>query len=127
MTPQKISIGNNSHINRGVILDGRGRLFIGDNVSISHNVSILTGSHNINSQKFSAVFLPIYINDYVWIGANATILQNVKIGKGAVICAGAIVTKDVESYSIVAGIPAKEIGKRNNHLNYKCRGFEPFT
>lgn len=127
MTPQKIKIGEHSHINRGCLLDGRGSITIGDNVSISHNVSIITGSHKINAPNFSAKFLPIKIEDYVWIGANATILQNVTIGKGAVICAGAVVTKDIVPYSIVAGVPAKQIGIRNKELNYKCNGYEPLT
>ena len=127
MTPQKIKIGEYSHINRGCLLDGRGSITIGNNVSISHNVSIITGSHKINAPNFRAKFLPIKIDDYVWIGANATILQNVTIGKGAVICAGAVVTKDIAPYSIVAGIPAKQIGIRNKELNYKCNGYEPLT
>ena len=127
MTPQKIKIGDNSHINRGCLLDGRGGILIGNNVSISHNVSLITGSHNINAPNFSAIFMPININDYVWIGANVTVLQNVKIGQGAVVCAGAVVTKDVEPYSIVAGTPARPIGKRNKQLNYKCNGYEPLT
>ena len=71
--------------------------------------------------------MPININDYVWIGANVTVLQNVKIGQGAVVCAGSVVTKDVEPYSIVAGTPARPIGKRNKQLNYKCNGYEPLT
>lgn len=71
--------------------------------------------------------MPININDYVWIGANVTVLQNVKIGQGAVVCAGSVVTKDVEPYSIVAGTPARPIGKRYKQLNYKCNGYEPLT
>lgn len=127
MTPQKMSIGEHSHINRGCVLDARGGLRIGANVSISHNVNIMTGSHDYNSTPFRGKFLPVEICDYVWIGTNATILQNVKIGEGAVICAGAVVTKDVPPYSIMGGVPAKKIGERNHHLNYQCNGYAPFT
>ena len=57
----------------------------------------------------------------------AIVLQGVKIGKGAVIAAGSVVTKDIEPYSIVAGVPAKVIGKRNPDLDYKCLWKIPFV
>lgn len=71
--------------------------------------------------------MPIFIDDYVWIGVGAIVLQGVKIGKGAVIAAGSVVTKDIEPYSIVAGVPAKVIGKRNPDLDYKCLWKIPFV
>lgn len=122
-----IEIGNYTHINRDVFLDGRGSIFIGNNVSISHNVSIVTGSHDCNSSNFYGRYLPIKIDDYAWIGINAIILQNVKIGKGAVVAAGAVVTKDVPPYAIVGGSPAKIIGYRNNNLSYQCKWDTPFV
>lgn len=125
--PQGISIGNNSNINRGCILDGRGTLIIGNSVSISHRVMILSGSHQMNSHNFSGEYLPISIDDYVWIGAGAIILNNVHIGEGAVVAAGAVVTKDVAPYSMVGGIPAKKIGSRSKNLNYKCSWPIPFA
>ena len=127
MTPQQLTIGEYSHINRGCLIDARGSITIGSNVSISHNVSIISGSHDYNSKNFRGRFLPITIEDYVWIGNNATILQNVTIGKGAVVCAGAVVTKDVEPYSVVAGIPAEKIRERNKNIQYHCKGFTPFA
>ncbi len=127
MTPQQLTIGEYSHINRGCLLDARGSITIGDNVSISHHVSIMSGSHDYNSKSFRGRFLPIKIEDYAWIGNNATILQHVTIGKGAVVCAGAVVTKDVEPFSVVAGIPAKKIRERNKNIQYHCKGFTPFA
>lgn len=127
ITPQRLQIGNHSHINRNCLLDARGFIVIGDNVSVSHNVSIITGSHDIHSKNFQARFLPIKINNHAWIGANAILLQNITIGEGAVVCAGAVVSKDVKPFSIVAGVPAKVIGNRRKDLNYQCNGFEPFT
>ena len=126
ITPQRLTIGNHSHINRGCTLDARGTIKIGENVSISHGVAIITGSHDKDSYNFQARFLPIRIDDYAWIGVNATILQNVHVGKGAVVCAGAVVTHDVKPYTIVGGIPAREIGNRNQNFNYQCNGLEPF-
>nr|WP_297646051.1 DapH/DapD/GlmU-related protein [uncultured Treponema sp.] len=61
------------------------------------------------------------MGDYAFIGVNVTVLHSVKIGKGAVVCAGAVVTKDVPDFAVVAGIPAKVIGTRNENLNYICR------
>lgn len=127
MSLPKIRIGSSSHINKGCLLDGRGSLTIGDNVSVSFGAKILSGGHDHQSEMFRGVFLPVRIEDNVWIGANATILQNVRIGKGAVVCAGAVVTKDVEPYAIVGGVPARKIGERNHNLQYKCEGFMPFT
>ena len=127
MEPGRIRIGNNSHINRGCLLDGRGGLTIGNSVSVSHHVSIITGSHDKDSHDFREKDLPIVIHDYAWIGANATILQHVTIGRGAVVCAGAVVVKDVPEFTVVGGVPAKAIGRRNNKLDYKCKWITPFT
>lgn len=120
LEPSRLSIGNNTHINRGCILDARGFLSIGDSVSISYNVAIMTGSHDSMSPTFSGRHLPIFIEDYVWIGVGAKILNDVRIGRGAIVAAGSVVTKDVPPYSIVAGIPAKPIGERIKELDYKC-------
>lgn len=126
-SPHRISIGENTHINRGCFIDGRGSCFIGNNVSISHNVSLVTGGHDYNSKTFSGIYVPITIKDYAWIGINVTILQGIVIGKGAVVAAGSVVTKDVEDFTIVGGIPAKVIGKRRHDLDYKCKWELPFV
>ena len=120
LAPGKIVIGNNSHINQGVLLDGRGGITIGDSVSISHRVQIMTGTHDIQSRDFRGYVKPVSIGDYAFIGVGSTILGGI-IGKGAVICAGAVVTKDVPDYAVVAGIPAKVIGERNRDLDYVCK------
>ena len=103
-------------------------MIIGNNCSISCDVKIITGSHDTQSPSFKYKPQKITIDDYVWIGVGAIILGGVHLGKGAVICAGAVVTKDVIPYSIVGGVPAKHIGNRNHNLNYtilKDDGFWP--
>lgn len=125
--PNRLVIGNFSHINKGCFLDARGGIVIGNNVSISHNVSIITGSHDAMSSNFKGVFKPVCIEDNVWVGVNATILQGVKIGFGAVVAAGAVVTKDIPAYTIVGGVPAREIGKRTEKLSYRCNWKIPFV
>ena len=108
-------------------LDLRNPICIGNHVIIGAGTEILTTSHYIDSPSFEQKEYGITIEDYVWIGANATILKNVRIGKGAVICAGAVVTKDVEPYAIIGGVPGKKIGERNRNLKYECDGYMPFT
>lgn len=122
LSPWRLTIGNYSHINRRCFIDSRapGGVKIGSNVSISHNVSIVSGSHDVNDKNFAFTSGEIVIGDYAFIGVNAIILKNVHIGKGAVISAGAVVTKDVEPYAIMAGVPAKIIGYRSKILDYKC-------
>ena len=127
MEPPRLTIGNHSHINRGCLLDARGNINIGDNVSVSHDVKLVTGGHDAQSANFIGIFKPITIDDYAWIGVGATVLQGIRIGEGAVVAAGALVTKDVPPYTIVAGVPAKKIGERNRRLSYQCNGWLPFT
>jgi acetyltransferase-like isoleucine patch superfamily enzyme len=128
ITPgQKTYIGKNTHINHGCFFDTRGGLRIGENVSISHNVSIITVTHDTQSYNFRLKSARVRIDDFAWIGLNATILQGVIIGKGAVVAAGAVVTKDVQPFEIVAGVPARKIGNRNCDLNYKIHWNALFT
>lgn len=121
----KIKIGDNTSVGRYSYLDGRGELIIGNNVSISPYVFFITGSHELNSDDFKFKVENIIIEDYVWIGTRATIKGGVRIGKGAVIATGAVVTKDVEEYTVVGGIPAKKIGERDKNLNYNI-DWNPF-
>lgn len=118
LEPKKLQIGNNSSVGWFSLLDCRGGIKIGDNVTVASYCKLVTGSHNINDPKFTASFLPIEIGDYAWIGTGAIILQNVKIGKGAVVCAGAVVTKDVPDFTVAGGVPARYIKKRNKEVNY---------
>ena len=123
----KISIGSNTHVNRGCFFDARAGIAIGNNVSISHRVTLMTGSHDARSKTLTGDFRPITIEDYVWIGVNATILKGVTVGRGAVVAAGAVVTKDVAPYTIAGGVPAKKIGDRRKDLEYAPAWGIPFV
>ena len=119
LTTDQINIGSHVYFNSHVMInaDLGGLIRIGDHVSIGPNVVMRASNHifedrNIPIQKQGHRPGKIMIEDDVWIGANVTVLSDVTIGKGAVIAAGAVVTKDVPSYSIVGGIPAKEIAQR---------------
>ena len=100
--------------------DARGGIFIGHDTVIASHVKLITGSHDIDSPEFTADFLPIHIGHHCWIGTGAIILQGVDIGDGAVVSAGAVVTKDVEPWTVVGGVPARVIRKRTPDLDYKC-------
>lgn len=125
--PNNLFVGDYTHINRGCLIDARGGITIGNNVSISYGVKLLTGSHDISSPTFRANYLPITIEEFAWLGAGCTILNNVRIGKGAVVCAGAVVTRDVEDYAVVGGIPARKLKTRPQNLQYHCIWDSPFT
>jgi maltose O-acetyltransferase len=118
--PRKITIGQDSIIGENAVLDGRKDLVIGDHVAIASEVMIYNSQHDIEDKDFKAIEAPVFIEDYVFIGPRAIILPAVKIGKGAIVAAGAVVTKEVPSFAIVGGVPAKIIGeRRNKSLSYK--------
>jgi acetyltransferase-like isoleucine patch superfamily enzyme len=106
-------MGHHSVINQKCRLDNRGSIIIGNNVAISAEVCILTADHDLQSPKFDGRTRQVSIGDFAFIGTRALLLPGVAVGKGAAIAAGAIVTKDVPDFAIVAGCPAKEIGRRN--------------
>lgn len=115
-----IEIGKDTIIGDNAFLDGRDKLIIGDHVDIASSVMVYNSEHDVNSEDFHAVTTPVEIGDYVFIGPRAIILPGVKIGKGAVVAAGAVVTKDVLAYQIVGGVPAEVIGERKlKDLHYK--------
>jgi acetyltransferase-like isoleucine patch superfamily enzyme len=113
-----ITIGNNSVINGRCRLDNRGTITIGNFVSISSDVIILTADHDLDSSCFLGRNKKVSIDDYVWIGTRVLIMPGISIGKGAVIAAGSVVTKNILPYEVVAGVPAKVIKQRTKNLNY---------
>ena len=118
--PKNISIGEGTIIGGGCFLDGRAKLSIGKQVDIASDVMIYNSEHDLESPKFTATEEPVYIGDYVFIGPRAIILPGVRVGNGAVIAAGAVVTKDVPEKAIVGGVPAKIIGERKlEKLDYQ--------
>lgn len=118
--PHKIIIGEDSLIGDHVFLDGRAKLKIGDHVDIASQVMIYNSEHDLTNETMKAREEDVEIGDYVFIGPRAIILPGVSIGHGAVVAAGAVVTRDVPERSIVGGVPAKEIGRRNiKDLNYR--------
>lgn len=123
-----INIGKNSVIARKCYLDGRaGTIEIGDNVSIAPECSIISMSHSIESPTFETVMKPVVLSNYAWLGSRVMIMAGVTVGEGGVAAAGAVVTKDIEAYTVVGGIPAKKIAERVKDLNYKLNYFPFFN
>jgi acetyltransferase-like isoleucine patch superfamily enzyme len=107
---KNIHLGKNVFINAGCKFQDQGGITIGDNVLIGHNVVMATLNHNEDVKKRGNLIpAPINIGNDVWIGSNATILSGVSVGDGAIIAAGAVVTKDVKAKTVVGGVPAKYI------------------
>lgn len=120
--PNGLDLDENVAIGWFVHLDARAGIKVGHNCNISSYSKLITGSHDIDDPMFTAEFKPITIGHHVWIGTGATVLQGVNIGDGAVIAAGAVVTKNIPSYEIWGGVPAKFIRKRNKNIEYKVKG-----
>lgn len=111
-----IEIGQKSFINFGVSMIDVGKIIIGDHVLIGPNTGIYTAIHPTDPEirsKGVQKARPIIIEDKAWIGGSVTILPGVRIGYGAIVGAGAVVTKDVPAMTIVAGNPAKTIREIN--------------
>lgn len=126
-SPWKLSIGKGSIIGDNAVLDARSGLEIGKNVNISSNVSIWTLQHDHRSPQFRCPApkekkMAVNIGDRVWLGSNVIVLPGVTIGEGAVCCAGSVVTKDVEPFAVVAGVPAKKVNERPRVLEYEFGG-----
>lgn len=118
--PNGVKIGDNSIIGDHCFLDGRAPLTIGNHTDIASQVLIYNDEHDINSPTFANSFGPVIIGDYVFIGPRAIILPNIKIGNGAVVAAGAVVTKDIPPFEIWGGVPAKKIADRQlKNPNYR--------
>lgn len=115
--PWKIRIGSDVWINRGCELYGAmmskdGFITIGNNCALGPRVRILSASHDYRYLELPDTAANVTIEDFVWVGAGATILPGVVLGKGAVVAAASVVTKDVAPFTVVGGNPARFIKNR---------------
>ena len=109
---KNITIGKNVFLNMGCKFQDQGGIFIDDGALIGHNVVLATLNHAMDpADRATMIPAPIHIGKRVWIGANATVLPGVTIGDGAIVAAGAVVTKDVPENTVVGGVPARVMRK----------------
>ena len=107
---KNIHIGENVFINSGCKMQDQGGIYIGDDVLIGHNACLLTLNHVSDPESRADMYPePVHIEDKAWLGSNVTVLPGVRIGEGAIVAAGAVVTKDVEPGTVVGGVPARFI------------------
>lgn len=116
--PWNIKIGN-SVVGPNNVIDGRGGVEIGNSVCTASFANIWTMQHNPQSTSFGTISGKVVVEDYAWISSRATVLPGRTIGKGSVIAAGGMISKDCEPYGIYAGIPAVKKGNRREDLDYK--------
>lgn len=101
----KIKFGQDVLLSHQVFLQGAGGLTFGSKIMVGPRVSFITAGHDLITRQ--ATTGPIVVEDGVWIGAGAMILPNVTLGAGAVVAAGAVVTRDVAAGTVVGGVPAR--------------------
>lgn len=123
-TYENIYLGNHVYLGPDLMfMTTRAKIYVGDHVVFGPKILVITGNHRIDlanryidtitdGEKRPEDDEDVVFKGDNWIGANAVILKGVTVGEGAVIAAGAVVTKDVPPYTIVGGVPAKVIGKR---------------
>jgi acetyltransferase-like isoleucine patch superfamily enzyme len=114
----RVEIGAGTIVGFDCILDGRCGLRLGANVNLSSEVAIWTLQHDHQAADFAAVGAEVVVEDHAWLSFRSTILPGVRVGEGAVVAAGAVVTKDVDPYTVVGGVPARQIGTRPRDLRY---------
>ena len=114
-----------------VLLDGRMGLSIKENAILAYECIIWTMNHDYNDVHFGVKGGHVEIGAYAWICSRSIVLPGIKIGEGAIVASGALVTKDVAPYTIVGGVPAKVIGKREKKKYYygykKSKDFSHFS
>jgi maltose O-acetyltransferase len=112
----RISLGDRSGLGKNVMLGQDAAVTIGNDVMVGPDVIVYTANHRFDGpgpiREQGSDFSPVTIGDDVWIGARVIILAGVTIGHGAVVAAGAVVTKDIAPRTVVGGVPAREIGRR---------------
>jgi acetyltransferase-like isoleucine patch superfamily enzyme len=125
--PGRLSVGHGSVINEGCYLDNRRGIEIGAHVSIAHDVKIYTLGHDIDSPNFAEKGAPVRIGDHAVIFANVLIMPGVRIGRGAVVLPGSVVSHDVPELAVVAGVPAKILRQRELNPAYTLSYFYWFA
>lgn len=114
----RLEIGQRSLINRDCVIDNRMSIRIGDDVSIAQGVRIFTLGHDVDDAFFASRGAAIEVGDRVVVFAGAMLMPGCRLGRGAVVLPGAVVTGEVEPWSVVGGVPARTLRKRSEDQRY---------
>jgi maltose O-acetyltransferase len=124
--PCQLRIGANTLIGNDAFLDARRGITFGDCVVTGGEIAIFTLQHDIDDPWFGVKGGPVVIDDYAYIGPRAILLPSVHVGTGAVVMAGAVVTRDVPDFAVVGGVPARFVRQRPRDLRYRPMWSMPF-
>lgn len=116
---QELVLGDRAQVGFRVVLDARGGLTVGEDVLVSSDTQLLTANHNLSSPDFERQVAPIEIADHAWIATRAVVLAGVNVGRGGVVAAGGVATRDVSPRTVVGGVPARPVGERSGGLDYR--------
>jgi acetyltransferase-like isoleucine patch superfamily enzyme len=127
----KFSIDKSSHLKSDIYIECSGGVYIGRYFHTGKGLTIFSTNHNYDSDlsipyDAKSIDKPVIIKDFVWCGANVTIVPGVTIGEGVVIGAGSVVTKDIPDYAVIGGNPAKVLKYRNIELFNKLKEDKKF-
>lgn len=115
----RLHIGARANIGWRCVLDARGELTIGNDAVIASDTQLISGRHDFDDDEFPAYFDSIAIGDHAWLATRALVIGGVTVGRGGVVAAGAVVTRDVDEATVVAGVPARVVRKRTGGLDYR--------
>jgi acetyltransferase-like isoleucine patch superfamily enzyme len=122
----KFSIHESSHLKSDTIIECSGGVTIGKYFHTGRGLTIFSSNHNYNNAEFipydsKIIYRPVHVKDFVWFGANITLVPGVTIGEGVVVGSGSVVTKDIPDYAVIGGNPAKIIKYRDKETFKKLK------
>ena len=116
---ERLVLSDRAQVGFRVVLDARGGLTVAEDVLVSSDTQLITAKHNLDSADFERQVAPIVVADHAWIATRAIVLAGVTVGRGGVVAAGAVATRDVPPRTIVGGVPARPVSERAGGLEYR--------
>lgn len=122
---EHLELGPRVQVGFRVVLDARGGLRVAEDVLLSSDSQLLTANHNLASADFERQVASIEIADHAWVATRAIVLAGVTVGRGGVVAAGGVATRDVPALAVVGGVPARQVSERTGTLDYRLEARRP--